>query len=55
MEDIGILPGTMKFDGEGGTPNALSMPGVEKSSISSLKNIPVRLPRTLAPKLYHGH
>ena len=41
----------MKLFGDGGTPNELSIPGVEKSSISSLNMMPVLLPLTLAPKL----
>ncbi len=52
MDDMGILPGTMKLDGEAGTPKALVVLGVEKSSISSLKIIPVLLPLTLDPKLW---
>ena len=52
MEDMGLLPGTMKLVGEAAYWYALSVPVVEKSSISLLKIIPVRFPRTLLPKLY---
>ena len=51
MDDIGILPGTMKLLGEAGTPYTLMVPGVEKSSISLLKIMPVLLPTTFDPKL----
>ena len=51
MDESGLFPGTIKFAGDGGTPNEFSMPGVEKSSISLLKIIPVLLPRHLDPKL----
>lgn len=51
IEDMGILPGWIKLDGEAGTPNALLVPGVEKSSISLLNKMPVFVPRTLEPKL----
>ena len=51
IEDIGILPGVIKFDGDAGTPELLLVPGVEKSCISLLKIIPVLLPRVLLPKL----
>ena len=51
MEDMVIFPGTMKLEGEAGTPKTLTDPGVEKSSISLLKMIPVLWPRTLEPKL----
>ena len=51
MDDMGILPGTMKLLGEAGTPKAFEVPGVEKSSISLLNMIPVRAPTTLEPKL----
>lgn len=50
-EDIGRFPGAMKFADDGSTPNAFFTPGVEKSSISLLKMIPVRFPRYLQPKL----
>ena len=36
VEDMGRLPGTIKFASDGSTPNALTSPGVEKSSISLL-------------------
>ena len=51
VDDIGILPGTMKLVGEAGTPNTFTVPGVEKSSISLLKMMPVLLPKTFDPKL----
>jgi hypothetical protein len=51
IEERGIFPGTMKFSGDGGTPNALVIFGAEKSSISSLRMIPVRMDLTFAPKL----
>lgn len=50
-EDIGRLPGKIKFAEDGSTPNAFFTPGVEKSSISLLNMIPVRVPRYLQPKL----
>jgi len=51
MDDMGIFPGSMKLLADGGKPKALTSPGVEKSSISSLNMIPVRRPRTFAPNL----
>ena len=51
MDESGLFPGTIKFAGDGGTPKEFSMPGVEKSSISLLKMIPVLLPRHFEPKL----
>lgn len=51
MDDIGIFPGNIKLEGEAGTPKLLTVPGVEKSSISSLKIMPVREPRTKEPSL----
>ena len=36
VEDWGLFPGTIIFDSDGKTPNAFSLPGVEKSSISLL-------------------
>ena len=41
----------MKLFGEGGIPNPLVMYGELKSSISSLKMIPVDRDMTLEPKL----
>ena len=55
IDDMGRLRGLMKFEGDGGRPNVLDMLGVEKSSISSLKSIPVRFPKTLDPKLKRKH
>lgn len=51
IEDKGLFPGLMKFAGDGGTPKAFVMLGAEKSSISSLRMIPVLLERTCEPKL----
>jgi hypothetical protein len=51
IEERGIFPGTMKFSGEGGTPNAFVIFGAEKSSMISLRMIPVLMDLTLAPKL----
>ena len=51
VDDIGILPGAMKLLGEAGTPKKFNSPGVEKSSISLLKMMPVLLPKTFDPKL----
>ena len=44
-------PGWMKLASEGGTPKLLGAPGVEKSSISLLKMIPVCVEAIRAPKL----
>lgn len=44
----------MKLFGEGGIPNPLVMCGELKSSISSLKMIPVDRDMTLEPKLEGG-
>ena len=41
MLDKGLLPGLMKLAGDGGTPKSFVMLGDEKSSIWSLKMIPV--------------
>ena len=51
MEDMGRFPGRMKLLGDGGRPKKFVALGCEKSSISLLNMIPVRLPRTLEPKL----
>ena len=51
VDDIGLLPGAMKLVGEAGTPYEFTVPGVEKSSISLLKMMPVLLPKTFDPKL----
>ena len=51
MEDSGRFPGFIKLAGDAGTPKALTVFGVEKSSISLLNRIPVRFPTTLDPKL----
>ena len=51
IDDIGRFPGSMKLLGEAGTPKELTAPGVEKSSISLLKIIPVRFPIRFDPKL----
>jgi hypothetical protein len=52
IEDIGLFPGLIKFALDGAKPNEFDIFGVEKSSIISLKSIPVRLPAYLAPKLF---
>lgn len=51
IDDIGRLPGLMKFDGDIGKSMSLTKPGREKSSISSFSKIPVCLERSLAPNL----
>ena len=51
VDDIGLLPGAMKLLGEAGTPYEFTVPGVEKSSISLLKMMPVLLPTIFDPKL----
>ena len=33
VEDMGLLPGSMKLEGDVGKPNALVVPGVAKLSI----------------------
>lgn len=47
----GLKPGLMKLFGEGGTPKPFVRNGELKSSISSLRSIPVELDMTLEPKL----
>ena len=51
IEDIGFLPGLIKFASDAGAPKLLTVPGVEKSSISLLYMIPVASPAYFAPKL----
>ena len=51
IEDMGRLKGSIKLLSEGSTPKAFFVPGVEKSSISLLYNIPVRVERYFEPKL----
>jgi hypothetical protein len=51
MEDSGLFPGFIKFALEAGTPKEFVVFGVEKSSISLLKRIPVFDPTTFEPKL----
>ena len=51
MEDMGRLPGLMKLLTDGGRPKELDSPGLEKSSISLLKTMPVRFPITFEPRL----
>ena len=41
IDDSGLLPGRMKFDGEGEYPKALVCPGTEKSFISLFMMTPV--------------
>lgn len=50
IEETQRLPPLTKFIGLGGTPKSLLKPVVEKSSMPSLKVIPVRRPRSLEPK-----
>jgi len=49
MEDRGRFPGCMKFAGAGGSCSGLFSVGVEKSSISLLRTIPVEADSTPAP------
>lgn len=51
IELNGRLPGRMKFGGDGGRPKPLVILGELKSSISSLKIIPVEFERIIAPNL----
>ena len=51
IDDRGRFPGLMKLALDGGMPNALVIFGEEKSSISSLKTIPVLFPRIREPNL----
>ena len=51
MEEVGRLPGSMKLASDGGSPHSSVSSGVEKSDISLLKMIPVRIPRFLDPNL----
>ena len=51
MEEVGRLPGSMKFASDGGSPHSSVSSGVEKSDISLLKMMPVRIPRFLEPNL----
>ena len=46
-----VLPGLMKFAGEGSSPYLFLDPGTAKSAISLLNKMPVLDPRTLDPKL----
>ncbi len=55
IDDRGRLPGWMKLAGDAGKPKKLVVPGVEKSSISLLKRIPVRLPTIPEAKLKRKH
>ena len=50
MEDNGLLFGSMKFVGAGGSMSGVISVGVEKSSISLLSTIPVEGDNTPAPK-----
>ena len=52
IELIGLLQGLIKLFGDGGKSNPLVIFGALKSSISSLKIIPVELDRNLAPILF---
>ena len=51
MEDSGRLPGAIKLIGLGGTPKKLVIFGELKSSISSLRRMPVCSELNPAPKL----
>ena len=51
MEDRGLFPSLIKLAGEAGTPKELIVPGVLKSSISSLKMMPVDFDINFEPKL----
>ncbi len=51
IEDMGRFPGSIKLLGDGATPKKFFFPGVEKSSISLLKIMPVRVERYFEPKL----
>ena len=55
MEDRGLFPSLIKLAGEAGTPKKLDVPGVLKSSISSLKMIPVDFDINLDPKLKYWY
>lgn len=50
MEDNGLLLGSIKFDGAGGSLSGVASDGLEKSSISLLATIPVDGERTPLPK-----
>ena len=50
MEDNGLFIGTIKLAGAGGGTLAEALPGIEKSSISLLRNIPVLGDKNCAPK-----
>lgn len=50
MEDNGLLFGRMKFAGEGGSLSGDTSVGVEKSSISLLRMMPVEGDSTPPPK-----
>lgn len=51
IEDSGRLPGLIKLAGDGRNPTPLAFPGLEKSSISLFKMIPVLFERTVPPNL----
>lgn len=50
MDDKGLFPGWMKLAGAGGGSSAVTFAGMEKSSISLLRMMPVLLDKNLAPK-----
>jgi len=50
MEDNGLLFGSMKFAGAGGSLSGVISVGAEKSSISLFTKIPVETERNPAPK-----
>lgn len=51
IEDRGLFPGFMKLIGDGGIPKLFVIFGEEKSSISSLRIIPVLSDANPAPNL----
>jgi hypothetical protein len=49
MEDKGRFPGRMKFASDGASPKKFWVSGMEKSSISLLRRMPVEGETTLEP------
>ena len=54
MDDRGRLPGSIKLFRDGGEPKLVVL-GTEKSAISLLNTMPVRLPFILPPKLERNY
>lgn len=50
IDDNGLFPGRMKLAGEGGGASPVVLPGMEKSSISLLRMMPVLGDMNLDPK-----